>query len=254
MKIETITIDPRYQRELDENRAQAMSKNIDFDRIGVPVLSFRGRTAGTSQFVVLDGQHRVSALKQAGHGPKGILCEVHEGLNVVEEASLFLKLNGGRKAVCVYDKWRAQLVAKVPMAIEIDKVVGAAGLKVTKGPGRNCICAIQAIWSVHLKYRNLDVTLAVLKAWADGEPAVYSAEAIKAVSEFLRSYPQANPNQLVTKLSDIAPERLCARIQRQASRVDRISFRRAAVDVLREIYNHRSRTKLPPLHATEEAA
>jgi hypothetical protein len=248
LQVEKIEIDARYQRELDQGRATAMSKHIDLDRIGVPVVSRRA----DGKCVVLDGQHRVKALQMAGKGALQILCEVHEGLSLLEEATLFLKLNGGRKAIRVYDKWRAQLVSRVPTALEIEKILSTAGLRISKASGNNCVCAISAIWGVHVKYKNLSDTLAVLKSWGEGDPGVYEAELIKATSEFLRTYPSADPKQLIKKLETYSPERIQMRIARTTSKADRIPFRDAAVIVLREIYNFRSKVKLLPLHRVRE--
>jgi hypothetical protein len=249
LRVDQITIDTRYQRELDQKRAAAMAKSIDMDRIGVPVVARRP----DGKYVVLDGQHRISALNQAGLGTQQILCEVHEGLNLIEEAALFLKLNGGRTAVRTYDKWRAELVAKVPVALEIHKIVTDAGLRITKNTGTNCIMAIDAIRNVHNSKKNLAVTLGVLKDWSGDDPFVYTGEVIKGVSEFLSTYPAVDPVALARKLEKTSPERLVARISRQTSKADRIPFRHAACIVLREIYNFRAKVKLLPLHRVLEA-
>lgn len=251
LKVNQITLDARYQRELDQNRSSSMSKHIDSDRIGVPVISRRR----DGMCVVLDGQHRVRALEMAGKGNEQILCEVHSDLSLVEEAQLFLKLNSGRKAVRIYDKWRAQVVAKEATTLEIEKIVTGLGLHISKTQSRNGICAISSAVAVHNKYKNLHTTLSVLKSWADGDPGAYEGELIKGVGVFLATYQkEVDPKKLVKQLETYSPERVCARILRTTSRSDSIPSRDAAIIVLREIYNHRSKIKLMPLHQVRESA
>lgn len=238
----SIIIDREYQRNLDENRAKSMAEKLDLSRIGVPVVSKRKNET----FVALDGQHRIIALKLA-EVDDPIYCEVHEGLTVVEEAALFLKLNGGRKAVSVFDKWRARLVAKEPIALEITRIIEGQGLRIAQATAKNCICAIQVVESVHLRRGNLQRTLQVLKRWSDGVTSgVFEGEMIKAMAAFLGEYPNANNDELARKLSPLAPERVMNRIKRMQDAADDVPRAVAAISVLRDIYNHKSRNKLPP--------
>lgn len=138
VRVKDITLDARYQRDLDQKRAASMAKSIDLARIGVPVAVRRK----DGKLVVVDGQHRVSALMQAGMGAEQILVEIHEGLTLQEEATLFLKLNDGRKAVGAYDKFRAELVAKDTTALEIERILASVGLRLARAPGSKSICAI----------------------------------------------------------------------------------------------------------------
>ncbi len=214
----------------------------------MPVVSLRD----DGLYYVVDGQHRIRALQQAGHNEKQILCEVQEGLTEKEEAALFLKLNNGRKAVAAYDKWKAELVARDPSALEIQKIVSAAGLRVTKAPGKNNICAVNALRSVHHSKKNLPSVLSVLSNWAEEDTSLYEGQLIKAMAEFLALYPNADRKLLVKKLQPLSPESVLSRINRQTSKADRIPFRDAAAIIIREIYNRGCRDKLMPLHRVRE--
>ena len=106
--IDSIGVDPAYQRDFDEKRAKAMAKDLDWARFGVPVVSRRG----DGKVVVIDAQHRLAAARFAGEGKRSTLCEIHSGLDKRREAELFLKLNGGRKAIRVFDRYKARMVAR----------------------------------------------------------------------------------------------------------------------------------------------
>lgn len=244
-----ISIDSRYQRSLDESRVDAMAKNLDESRLGVPVLSLRK----DGSYVVLDAQHRLEALRRAGLDGLKILCEVHNGLSLDEEAALFLKLNNGRKAVRVFDKYRARLIAKEHAAVEFTRVVESLGLKIGAAPGKNTVCAIQSVESVHRRHGNLLDTLSILKRWGQGEAAVFDGDLIKDVSRFLVDYEaqDVNSNDLVAKLARLDPGYVMRRIRAKA---DILKDRRlAANSEFREIYNQR-RVKSDRLQPAENHA
>ncbi len=242
-----IEIDRQFQRELDENRCKAMAKELDMNRIGVPVLSRRKN----GSLVALDGQHRVYALQMAEH-TAAILCEVHDGLTVTEEAELFLKLNGGRKAVHVHDKWKARIVANDPIALEIKGIMDSLGLRIARVIAPSSIAAVQSVESVHVRNGNLKATLAILKRWGDGvTPEVYDADLIKYVSHFLKDHPTASPATLIDKLSSIHPERVVNRIKRAHQLSQDIPRTVVASAQLRDIYNTKNRNKLPAPRAVE---
>jgi hypothetical protein len=243
-------IDHKFQRELDEGRCKNMAKSIDPERIGVPVLSRRS----DGSLAVIDGQHRVTALKQAGKDGEYILCEVHEGLTVTEEAALFLKLNGGRKAVSVFDKWRARIVANDRLAHDITTVLESVGLRISRNPSKNTVCAIQVVESVYARNGNLRETLNVLKRWGDGTaPSVFDGELIKYMSSFLLEHPDLVLDTLLDKLETVHPERLLRRIKREQGADTSVHKVVVANAVLRDIYNHRNKKKLSPPSAARSA-
>lgn len=244
-----IGIDASYQRDLDESRVDAMAENFDQSRTGVPVLSIR--KDGT--YVVLDGQHRLAAMRQAGLEGIKILCEVHNGLSPAEEAELFLKLNNGRKPVGAHDKYKARMVAKEPVALEFTRIIESLGLRIGRAPGKNTICAIEAVESVHRRHRNLEVTLSVLKRWGRGDVAVFDGNLIRDMSRFLMDHSaDVDADELVAKLDRIDPGHVLRRIKATFEALNR-NRRLAANSVFREIYNYR-RAKKAKLHAVELTA
>lgn len=242
-------MDPRFNRDFDERRAQAMGRALDLSLIGAPVLS--AREDGT--FVVVDAQHRVGACKFAGYD-QPILCEVVHGLTLDQEASLFLRLNENRKSVGGFDKFKAQLVAKNPVALDIEKTLKRVGLRVVKAPAKNGVMAIKALERVYHR-GNLIETLTVLFSWSDGEASFFEGGLIVALSAFLSKYPtQVNRLDLVKKLRPLSADRVMSRLKRMRGAYNDVSPMAAAVTVFREIYNQRrnKKTQLPPPDSFEE--
>jgi hypothetical protein len=224
------TVDHRYQRDLDGRRVDAMASGYNPSLVGVPVISRRGD--GT--LVRIDGQHRLAANIAAGHGDAAILMELHEELSLREEAELFLRLNGGRKAVGQIDKYRARLEAHEPVALDIQATLKRVGCKISKSLQRGGVMAVQAVEYAYHR-GNLEPTMRVLVAWLDLDPAAFDGALIRAVSAFFTACPAAEPMHLANKLSTYAPQKLTARLRReqqlgsQSAEVARV--------VLTEIYN-----------------
>lgn len=239
VKPSQIGTDARFQRDLDESRAKRMGKHLDVRRIGHPVVSVRE----DGSMVALDGQHRLQAMRVAGVDD-AILCDAWHGLTLAEEAELFILLQADRKAVRVYDKFKARLVARDPVALEIEKIVKAAGLRIAKAQGNNCICAIKALESAHARYRNLPKSLSVLLKWSDGDPGAFDGHLITDVACFLAQHPKVDLIRLAEKLAPYSPERILSRIRRVQGNSDELPRGEAACRVFREIYNYRSRDKL----------
>lgn len=230
------TVDFSYQREFDESRAHNMAKKYDADLIGVPVLSLRS----DGSHVRIDGQHRLASAIIAERGNIPVMCEIHEGLSRKEEASLFLRLNGGRSAVRVFDKFKARMVAHEPTALEITATLHKIGLKIVKCPTRHGVMAIQAVEAA-FRNGNLETSLSTLKQWADGDSEAFEGDLIKAVSFFLKEYDEVTSSELASRLQHYAPMKIRLRMNRSRDQFD-YTLQDAAVSVLRDIYNER-RTK-----------
>ncbi len=249
LKPSDTTVDHRYQRELDPKRVDVMAGAFDMNLMGVPVISQRS----DDTFVRIDGQHRLAAACAAGKGDTPILMEVHAGLSIQEEAKLFLRLNGSRKAVGAIDKYRARLEAREPIALEIQTILKSLHCKITKSPQRGGVQAIQSVeWVYHRG--NLAQTMRVLVTWLDASPDAFDGSFIKGVSAFLTSYPDANPLHLAQKLDKYAPAQLASQLRRRAQELAPTTNKHAdaACQVLQEIYN-RGTAKTKRVFRTEPA-
>jgi hypothetical protein len=243
LKTSAINVDARYQRNLDEKRVRNMVESFDEDRLGVFTVSHRK----DDSYWMLDGQHRKALLAAVGKEDLSVLCFVHEGLSLDEEAAWFIALQEGRVSVCAMDKFRARLVAKEPVACEIASIAKAAGLLLFARTSEFKVVAVQAIEWAHTKKQNLPAVFRVLREWANGDRRAFDGAMVKAVASFLAYYPSADPDVLVSALATKKPVEIMSLITRAASTRPRWV---AACDVLREQYNKkisRNKSKLPPV-------
>lgn len=136
------------QREkLNESRVNYLLSNFNLDRLGFPVLN--ERQDGT--FYILDGQHRIEALKRwlgAGNDKQQIECEVFKGLKEREESEMFLALNDTLN-VGVFDKFKASVNANLPDQVHIQKIVEGAHLCISRDEVPGAIKAVGALQKVY---------------------------------------------------------------------------------------------------------
>lgn len=125
--VAALHVNSRTQRELRPGWAAQIAAEFDPDRFLPPLVSKRD-----GKYYVIDGQHRVFALKLMGWDDQEIQCWVYEGLSEADEADLFLWHNN-TKAVRSFDKFQIGVAAERPDETDIDRIVRSQGLKVAQG-------------------------------------------------------------------------------------------------------------------------
>jgi len=247
IKPSSVNFDERYQRDRNASRITAIARGLDMARIGAPDVSMR--SDGT--YWAIDGMHRICALCEAGRGDEPILCVVHEGLTVREEAMLFLKLNGARVAVGVWNKYKASLEAKDKTTCDINRIVRSKGLQVDRSQAWKHICAIQAMQYVHGVNDNLSDTLDVLLQWeahaVDQDLSALEGVLVRTMSDFLALYNgKINRKQLMKRLNCYKPDALIRAIRRSQAEAVGLHVPKwvSACEQLRQFYNVKSPSKL----------
>ena len=143
--LEQMRVSPYSQRDLNTARVDHLAANIDLEQIGNPTVNQRGTT-----YHILDGQHRVEALRQIGYGDQQIQCWTYTGLTDEEEAEKFLKLNDNL-AVSAYSKFTVGVNAGREIETDIDRIVRAANLVVSKDAIPGAIGAVGTLRRVYTR-------------------------------------------------------------------------------------------------------
>lgn len=124
--IRELRVNPRAQREFRSQQAAAIAADLDLEALGYPVVNRRD-----GHYYIVDGQHRVAALKLIGYGDQQIQCDCLEGLTEAEEAELFLRRDA-RRAVSTFDRFRIGLTAERVRERDIERIVLGTGLCVSR--------------------------------------------------------------------------------------------------------------------------
>lgn len=209
LKIDDLDYDPEIQRPTDEKRADRIAADFDPDKFGVIAVWKRD----DDHYVVVDGMHRVTALRAMGWNGQKIPCSVFEGISKAEAARLFLGRNDAR-SVRYIDKFLVRLVEGDPTACAVNSIVQAAGYIIDREHRDGVITAAKALEDIYvgrgqrIKGENpvaLRRTLAVLtEAWGRTTDAV-NGRVLLGVGAFFLRYDDAVDDARMAKKIAVVP-------------------------------------------------
>jgi hypothetical protein len=181
-----------------------IARNLDPDQIGLPVLNHRGGV-----FWIVDGQHRIYALKTHGFtdDKDTWLCEVFENLTDAEMADLFLTRNNG-KHVTPFDKFKVACTAERPIEMAILRIVEAHGLKVSRAYQEGCIGAVTALRRVLGRAGDmgeivLGRTIRTLRDAYASQPIAFDGYLIEGLGLVYARYDKADEKLMVRQLAGV---------------------------------------------------
>lgn len=143
--IPKMRVSPLAQRELNQARVDRIAADFDLEQIGTPTVNER-----EAAFFIIDGQHRIEALKQIGWGDQQIQCWTYQGLSEVDEAEKFLKLND-TLTVDAMAKFRVGVQASRAVECDIDRIVRAQNLCVSRDRVPGAVAAVGTLRRVYAR-------------------------------------------------------------------------------------------------------
>jgi hypothetical protein len=114
------------QREFRQSHADKIAANLDLNKLGFPVVNHRDDI-----YWILDGQHRIDAMKQNGFEAYELECEVYEGLTDAEMADIFLGRDA-RRQIPPFDKFLVSCTAGYKRENDIKRAVETNGQKISR--------------------------------------------------------------------------------------------------------------------------
>lgn len=210
LKVDDLTRDPEINvRPIDERRARRYAANFDIDSLGVIEIS--RRKDGSN--VILDGQHRVEALRFMGWNGEKIPCKVFCDLSRVQEARKFLYLNE-HVAVKFIDKFLSRITMKDKIACAIQEIVKQNGYVIDRASRDGVIVAAKALEDIYVgknqkirgsNPRALFGTLkAATDAWGRTAHAV-NATVLVGIGSFLLRYGEhVKLDRLIERLKGVS--------------------------------------------------
>lgn len=245
LPISKMIIDSRLQRGLDWRRVNKMA--VEFDRDAVGTITVSERPNGV--YHIIDGQHRVEALRIAEGEDAKVDCRVFHGLNKEDEARLFRLYNNTAKLLAL-TKFLVRIEENEPVAITINKILEDHGWRVKAGTGEGCFAAVSAIEKIwNRDAEAVDRTIAaVTRAWGHNSSAVQGSIVEGIGMVFARYLDEIDDKTLVERLSQFegGPETFLGKA-RGVHGAYNASVPSAVADLTVEIYNRYKRTKaLPP--------
>ena len=142
--IAEMKVNPRAQRDFKPDKAAKIAAEFDDEKFGYPVVNRRD-----GHYYIVDGQHRIAAAKIALGSDQMIQCDCLEGLTEAEEAELFLGRDD-RTAIPTFDKFRIAITAEREVETDIDRIVRAQGLCVSRS--KNTPGAVSSVGTLRKVY------------------------------------------------------------------------------------------------------
>lgn len=196
-----LVVDEEYQRDVNWRWVSEIADSFDPDLLDPLVVSDRGN----GEYAVVDGQHRLLAIRRMGYADQNVPCMIRRAMSVEEEAHIFASQKN-RKRLTRFDLHKADLRAGDPTAVAVDQAIREFGYTVSKSPAQRGIQAVSAVYRVMESYgaANLRYCLRIFReAWGDQAPQQH---AILGLPAFLRRYGhQINRDRLVQSLASTNP-------------------------------------------------
>jgi hypothetical protein len=244
LAVSTLVVDPDVQRGLDIRRVNKIAEALDLDALGVVTVSHRAN----GNYHIVDGQHRVSAVKLAGGETEKILCRIFSGLSIEDEARLFRLLNNTAKPQAL-DLFRVRVIEGDPVAVDIDRIISAHGWKVMFSAHGGAFGAVAAAERIHrLDPAALDKAVATLtRAWGHDDTATVDGRLVEGVGLVYARYGIAvEASELTDRLARSGtPAALLGKARTFRDTIGG-TVTRAVAEIVVEMYNVRRKTKALP--------
>lgn len=191
-----------YQRVLNMVNVRKIARNFDIAKVGVLVVSKRS----DDTYAVLDGQHRLSAMRMIGKSAAN--CIVLEGMTVQEEADFFRRQNENKQSLRVTDTFNASIWAEDEESLRIKELVSKYGFRFGKSGSPMCICAIAALQKIVqiFDFSALECVLASIAATWPADATILRREMLAGLAEFwARFADQITVQQFASRMTQKLP-------------------------------------------------
>ncbi len=199
LRADDLVIDPSYQRDLDALKVNRIAKSFDWDSFSVLLVTRRA----DGKHMVLDGQHRVAAVRALGMGHVLLPCYLYKGISYQREAKIFAGTNGNRSGIPVIKAFNALLIAGDAEAVDIARIVRSAGYDIARSltiiAGQ--ITAVGALRRIYrVSPEDLSLILETIgEAYGEDDPDALQSWFMLGLWAFLRRYRNSYNAELLTK-------------------------------------------------------
>lgn len=188
------------QREFRQAHADRIAAELDLNKLGFMTINHRD-----GNYWVLDGQHRIAALKQFGFGAQDAFeCEVFDDLSDAEMADLFLGRDA-RKPIPIYDKFHVACTAGRKRENDIRRAVESNGQKISRAKDDG-ISAVGALGNVYDRFGDvvLGQVVRAVNLGFSGDPVGFDSSIIEGLGlTFNRYNGKTNERELGRRLSEL---------------------------------------------------
>jgi hypothetical protein len=186
--VSELRIHPVAQRRVVKSHLRRIAATLDLDAIGtIHVVHYAIK--GVLAYWVIDGQHRVEALRHHGFGEWKVKAEIHQCDDDATASALFLKLNR-RAAVGAFDLFANEVSSGDEAAVNVVEICAAQGLTVDRQARDGniaCVNALRSLWNID-QGETLGETLRVLVTAAGPKKDAVEGKLVAGLGRFLATF------------------------------------------------------------------
>ena len=203
-----------YQRPVDEKEVNRLIREWDNRLLDPLVVSFRD-----GKFNVVDGQHRVAAMRKMNGGKEVMVpCTIYSGLTYEQEADLCYKLDRAKKRLTLAQATNALAesgtdadIRTVKSLIEANGFVWALNRRTRGANEIGSIRALMKSWRA-LGNEEFSRMLVLLRCTWGGHPDSLTSFVFSGMTVFLKTYSAEMDDRLfIRQLSKVEPDEIVRR-------------------------------------------
>lgn len=182
-----LMIPDHAQRKFNQRHGDKLAAEWTVEKFKPLDVSFRD-----GKYWVIDGQHRLYAMKKRKGGDCTILCYVHYGMTAKDEADFFLDQLKNTKVISTIDRMRIRFMIGDETVIGMVRGAEKAGFAINFETNQAqyriiCLAALEKVYNA-LSYQAYVDMLACLKKAYNGRPDSISREMLLGMGLFYNMY------------------------------------------------------------------
>lgn len=183
------------QRAMNTAWVDKLVAGFNLEEMGTPTVNLRD-----GHYFIIDGQHRIEALRRLGFENDSVECWVYEGMSEQEEAERFLTLNA-QLNVDVFSKFKIAVNAGRPDEVAVNETLLRLGLVATTMDVPGATRAVGTLMKVHHRSGGevLEQALRMVRD-AYGDPGLV-APVIDGIAHVVARHPELDEELAVERLS-----------------------------------------------------
>lgn len=256
LNVNDLTVDRKVQRQgINLAKVDDIIRYFNPAAVGIITVSRRKLAGGQYDFVVIDGMHRVRAVRQLTDNQGSVQCHVFEDLDLAEEAQMFLDLNH-TTAPRLLDKFLVQLNAEGDegdAARDISDMLHAYGWTISHVPANGNVNAVGKLQNIYRLSKRLEAEpnlvhitiMTITRAWGNDRNGV-NATILDGLARMYAEYrDRLESDRLIEVMKEYkgGPQTLHAEASQLAA-MRKGTVAMAVAELLVEAYNKGRRTKV----------
>lgn len=194
MAIKDLMIDPVYQREIGRTghkNIERIAREFEWAKFATVIVA---RADAANRFVIVDGQHRVTAARL--RGLEKVPCQVIDADRALQ-AGAFAAINANITEMSPMQLHAAKLAANDPQALHLGRICASAGVSILRYPVQTKNQKAGETMAVGMLYRMLakfgedvlEAALSCITRTRNGHPGMVRSQLVTALCVVLEAEP-----------------------------------------------------------------